>query len=76
MGTSQAAETHCAESGARLYHLRSTASIQYFKNSEKYHMGELGLFPYAPTRGHISLGMKYVKNMPTASGDDFELFYR
>ena len=76
MGAIKDAEDECVKYGSRLYHLRATSSIHYFKNSEKYHMGELGLFPYAPTKGHIALGMKYARKSTTMIEDDYELYYR
>ena len=73
MGVVRAAEISCANNGARLYQLRSTTAIDYFKNSEKFHMGQLGLFPYAPMKGHVALGMKYDTNM---TGDQVSILYR
>ena len=63
MSTVHGAENKCGKKGSRLYQLRSLNAINYFKNSEKFHMGESGLFPYALSRSHIALGMKYTKSL-------------
>ena len=47
----------------------------YFRNSEKFHMEENGLFPYAGTKGHIVLGLRYEKKLPYIQTDGPKLYY-
>lgn len=51
----------CYSQGARLFQPRSTESIDYFRNSEKFHTETNGLFKYASSedKGHIAIGLTY-----------------
>ena len=74
-GSVQEAKYSCEYQGARLFQPRSSESIEYFRTSEKFHMEDNGLFPYAGTQGHIVIGLTYERKLPEAQMDSPKLYY-
>ena len=75
-GTVIEATASCTKQGARLFQIRSTESIKYFRNSESVHLGSQGLHMYAAQNSHIAIGMNYISQANSTYNDEPKLFYR
>ena len=74
VGTVNEAMLGCKKQGARLFEVRSSEAINYFKDSESFHLGSQGLHMYVAEKSHISIGLTYQVKSPIDGNP--KLFYR